>query len=153
MYENKVLRFVTRVLVVDDHPSLRHEIVRLVESGHDLTVVGEAASGEDAIKKARRLQPDLILMDIVLPQMNGADAARIILEERPETLVVALSNYANRGMVRTVLEAGAQAYVRKDYAFEELLEAIDSVIGGHRFFGTGIEPGITAETQNNRDPN
>lgn len=133
----------TRILVVDDHPSLRDEIVRMVDSCPELDVVGEANSGEDAVKLASRLEPDLVLMDILLPKMNGAEATRAILKERPETLVVALSNYSNRGLVRTVLEAGARAYVRKDHAFEELLEAIDTVVKGGRFLGTGIDATLT----------
>ncbi|MEJ2721978.1 MAG: response regulator transcription factor [bacterium] len=129
----------TSILVVDDHPSLRSEIVRLVVAGDDLAVIGEADSGEDAVEKARRLTPDLVLMDIVLPRMNGAEATRLILKERPETLILVLSNYSNAGLVRNLLDAGARGYVRKDHAFEELLEAIDAVVSGRRYIGSGID--------------
>lgn len=126
-------------MVVDDHPSLRGEIVRLIVSGHDLAVIGEADSGEDAVEKARRLNPDLVLMDIVLPRMNGAEATRLILEEHPDTLILVLSNYSNAGLVRSLLDAGARGYVRKDHAFEELLQAIDTVVSGRRYIGAGID--------------
>lgn len=130
----------TTILVVDDHSSLRGEIVRLVDGDPGLVVVGEAESGEDAVEQARRLEPDLVLMDIILPNMNGADATRIITGARPETRVLALSNYSNRGLVRKVLESGASGYVRKDHAFEELLRAIETVIDGRQFIGSGIDP-------------
>jgi DNA-binding NarL/FixJ family response regulator len=132
---------VTRVLVVDDHRPLREEIARLIEAEKDLTVVGEADSGEDAVRKARQLTPDLVLMDIVLPRMNGTEATRLILKDRPETIIVALSNYSNRGLVRTMLGAGARGFVRKDHAFEDLLDAIKTVVDGRRFIGTGVDAG------------
>jgi DNA-binding NarL/FixJ family response regulator len=135
-------QLVTRILVVDDHPSLRAEIVRLIGNEPDLTVVGEAPSAEDAVEKARRLTPDLVLMDFVLPKMNGAEATRIILSERPETLIVVLSNFSNPSLVRKFFEAGARAYVRKDHAFEELHEAIRTVVEGGRYVGAGIDADI-----------
>lgn len=129
----------TTVLVVDDHAALRGEIVNLVH-GHDmLEVVGEAASGEEAIQMARSLHPDVVLMDIVLPQMSGVDATRKILGENPDTLVLAVSNYANPGLVRKMLELGARGYVRKDHVFEELRQAIDEVLQSRRFIGAGIK--------------
>jgi len=129
---------VTRILVVDDHTSLRNEIVRLVEGKGGLNVVGEAVNGKDAIEKARALRPDLILMDVIMPQVNGAEATRIILEELPETLILVLSNYSNRSLVRALFDAGARGYVRKDQVFEELMEAIETVVSGRQFIGSGL---------------
>lgn len=128
----------TRILVVDDHTSLRNEIVRLVEGKGGLNVVGEAVNGKDAIEKARALRPDLILMDVIMPQVNGAEATRIILEELPETLILVLSNYSNRSLVRALFDAGARGYVRKDQVFEELMEAIETVVSGRQFIGSGL---------------
>lgn len=129
---------VTRVLVVDDHPSLREEIIQLVDAEADLTVVGRADSAEDAIEKALQLHPDLVLMDVILPRMNGVDAVRAIIHKLPATRFIMLSNYSDPGLVRASFNAGARAYVRKDQAYEELLEAIRSVLGGGRFVSSGI---------------
>jgi DNA-binding NarL/FixJ family response regulator len=129
---------VTRILVVDDHPSLREEICQLIDAESGMTVVGKADSAEDAIEKAERLAPDLILMDVILPRMNGVDAVRAIIEKLPETRVVMLSNYSDPGLVRASFNAGARGYVRKDQAYEELLLAIQSVLGGGRFVSSGI---------------
>lgn len=132
------------ILIVDDHPPLREEIIQLLNTRADLNIVGEAESGEDAIRKAEELRPDLVLMDILLPKMNGNDATRRILEKLPNTLVIALSNFSNPGLVRSLFESGAQAYVGKVYAFEELLDAIDAVLSGRRYIGSGIDPKLVS---------
>lgn len=134
-----VLSAVTTVLIVDDHTQLREEIVRLVDGAAGFDVIGEAESGEEAVEKARSLDPDLVVMDIVLPNMNGVDATRAILQADPDTVVLGLSNYANRGLVQKMLDTGARGYIRKDYAFEELLDALRAVMTTERFVGTGID--------------
>lgn len=114
----------------------------MVRAETGLRVVGEAYSGEEAVEKMRELRPDLILMDIILPQMNGVDATRVILDEEPKIKVLALSNYSNRALVHKALQAGARGYVRKDHAFEELLDAIRAIVGGGTFIGAGIDPTV-----------
>ena len=125
----------TRILLVEDHNCTREEMKAIIDGQEDLTVVAEAASGEEAIQEAARTVPDLIVMDIGLPGINGVEAMRAILTKTPDTKVVALSNYSGPTVVQAVLNAGGRAYVPKGRAFEELIPAIRGVAAGERYFG------------------
>ena len=127
-----------RVLLVDDHAPTRQEMRSLIVGRGQMEVVGESASGEDAIEKARRLRPDVIVMDILLPTISGVEATRQILEECPSIKVVALSNHSGRNLVRAVFEAGGMGHVRKDHAFEELVPAIRSICAGTPYLGANV---------------
>ncbi len=126
------------ILLVDDHDETRREIGALINAEPDLKVVAEAATGEDGAMKARELNPDLVLMDIILPGINGLEAIKIILATNPETKILALSNHSGHILVQAVLKAGALGYVRKGSAFEELLPAIRSIAAGRQYLGKGI---------------
>jgi CheY-like chemotaxis protein len=117
-------RRVTRVLLADDHHMVREGLRSIIESEPRLRVVGEASNGEEALQQARVLHPDVIVMDINMPKMNGIEATRRIREEMPGVAVVALSMHEDKSMVAAMKEAGAFSYIPKGGASEELSRAI-----------------------------
>jgi PAS domain S-box-containing protein len=117
-------RRITRVLLADDHHMVREGLRSLIESEPRLRVVGEASNGEEAVQQARLLQPDVVVMDINMPKLNGIEATRRIKEESPEIVVIALSMHEDKSMVAAMKEAGAAAYIPKDGAAEDLSRAI-----------------------------
>lgn len=121
-----------RVLLVDDHALVRNGFRRMLEDEADITVVGEAGDGFEAIEAAKRLQPDVIVMDFALPSMNGAIATRRILEERPDTKVLMLSMHAEPDYVRTCLDAGARGYLLKNAMDLELTAGVRRVAAGEQ---------------------
>jgi len=123
------------VALVEDHAPTRAEMKALVEREPDLVVVGQSATAEDALEMCRLTRPDIVVMDILLPGMNGVDATRLILAQHPAVRVVALSNHAGRALVQAILDAGGLGYVRKDRAFEELVPAIRSIAAGRQYVG------------------
>lgn len=128
-----------RILLVEDHAPTREQVRILIVQEKDLDVVGEVGSAEEAIETARQLQPDVVVMDIALPGMNGIEATRRILSERPETHILALSNHAGPALVQAVRAAGGLGYVRKNCAFEELIPAIRSVGAGKPYVQDGAK--------------
>ena len=123
-----------RILVVDDHGVVRNGIRSLVEGQADMEIVGEAAQGEEAIDEARQLQPDLVLMDMSMPGMNGIEATRRIREELPDTRVLVLTMYDDEEFFFPALRAGASGHVLKECEPQELLDAIRTVGSGQVFF-------------------
>ncbi|HWT24950.1 MAG TPA: response regulator transcription factor [Solirubrobacteraceae bacterium] len=115
-----------RVLIVDDHPLVRAGIAQLLESTDDITVVGQASDGEEGLAAVAELQPDLVLMDLSMPGMDGRTATRRIREEHPKVRVVVLSSYSERTDVLEALDAGAAGYLLKDAPPEELLAGVRS---------------------------
>lgn len=140
-----------RILVVDDHGIVRDALAILIERQSGMRVVGSVANGADAVSAAMQLKPDLILMDLVLRDMNGADATRRILTLLPSTRVIAVSACHTTEQVCRALRAGAWGYVVKDAHGAELLEAISSVMAGRQFLSPGITPlvvnGILGDSQ------
>jgi DNA-binding NarL/FixJ family response regulator len=128
----------TTILLVDDHRIVREGLRTLLGQQPDLTVVGEAADGRDAVTQACLLRPDVIVMDIAMPELNGVEATRLILAELPAVRIVALSMYADRRFVAEILRAGALGYVLKDGAFEELALAIRTVTEGKTYLSPSI---------------
>jgi DNA-binding NarL/FixJ family response regulator len=118
------------VLLVDDHPVVRSGLRALLSSTADLLVVGEAADGREAVRKALRLNPDVVLMDVAMPLLNGIEATRQILQTRPLVKVVVLSTYSDSPRVQAALEAGACAYVIKSMAGDTLLDLIRGSVHG-----------------------
>jgi DNA-binding NarL/FixJ family response regulator len=119
------------VMLVDDHPLVRAGLSALIGSTDDLTVVAEAAGGEEAIQFAGELGPDVILMDLSMPGMNGIEATRRVLERRPESFVVVLTSFHDHAQVAKALSAGAIGYLLKDSDPREVLSAIRSAAQGH----------------------
>jgi two-component system, NarL family, response regulator LiaR len=113
-----------RVLIVDDHHMVREGLKFLLSTALDLDVVGEAANGQEALDLVPRTEPDVVLMDIVMPVMNGADTTALIKERFPSVQVIALTNYADGDLVEQTLQAGAISYLLKDSRPEALAQAI-----------------------------
>ena len=113
-----------RVLLADDHKIVRQGLRSLLQSESDLEVVGEAANGRQAIDLAQQCSPDVVIMDIDMPAMNGIEATRILTKEMSQVKVIALSIYVEKNAFNEILQAGATAYLTKGSPVEELLEAI-----------------------------
>jgi len=121
------------ILLADDHKILRDGIRSLLEKEPDFEVVGEADSGRTAIEMACNLKPDVIIMDIGMPDINGIEATREILSRVPSIQVLALSMYSDKRFVVEMLNAGATGYLVKDCAFDEMLSAVRSVASNQRY--------------------
>jgi DNA-binding NarL/FixJ family response regulator len=119
-----------RLLVVDDHPIFRAGLLALVANEPDMRVVGEAADGREAVAKFHELLPDITLLDLQMPGMNGIDALRAIRKDYPATKVIVLTTYAGDVLAQQALKAGAQAYVLKGLIRRELLDTIRAVGNG-----------------------
>jgi NarL family two-component system response regulator LiaR len=119
-----------RVMLVDDHAVVRSGLAAFLLAFDDLELVGDAADGEEALRKCGEVRPDVVLMDLVMPGLDGASAARAIREDFPETQVVALTSFMNEDFVSSALEAGAIGYLLKNVSAEELAEAIRSAHAG-----------------------
>jgi DNA-binding NarL/FixJ family response regulator len=128
-----------RILVVDDHSVVREGIAVLLDRNDGMTIVGSAVSGEEAVLAARRLRPDVIVMDLVLPDLSGIDATLRIIRELPNTRIIALSACHTPDHVYRALRAGARGYVLKAAAASELLSAIRAVTAGARYVSPAIE--------------
>jgi DNA-binding NarL/FixJ family response regulator len=129
---------ITNILLVDDHPMLRKGLRLLIESEEGLSVIGEANDGLEAIDRVRELTPDLVVMDINMPNLNGIEATRQILTESPQTRVLALSIHSGRQYVENMLEAGAVGYLLKESAPEELIKAIRVIGEGKSYLSAEI---------------
>ena len=129
-----------KILVVDDHGIVREALTILIERQGGMTVVGSAANGADAVSAAINLEPDLILMDLVLQDMNGLDATRRILTLRPTSRIIVLSACRTTEHVYRALRAGARGYVVKEALGAELVKAITTVMSGERFLSPGLTP-------------
>lgn len=127
----------TRVIVVDDHPLFRNGLRALLEAS-GIDVVGEAATGADAVDLAAQLAPDVVLMDLGLPDMSGTEAVSHILAARRETRVLVISLYRDDGSVDTALRAGARGYVVKDAPSEEVIAAVHAVASGSAVIGGSL---------------
>lgn len=125
-----------RILLADDHTMFRQGLCAMLNEDPEMEVVGEAEDGTAAIKLTRELKPDLIVMDVDMPKMNGIDAARRILPEMPDTKLIALSTYLKKAFILEMFKAGASGYVLKEQAFDELIQAIETVISGETYLST-----------------
>jgi DNA-binding NarL/FixJ family response regulator len=127
-----------RILLADDHKIVRTGLRALLEHEQGMEIIGEAQDGRLAIQMARELNPEIIIMDIGMPELNGIEATRHIVMELPRIKVIALSMYSDRRFVSRMLEAGASGYLLKDCAFEEIAKAIQTVIAGHVYLSPDI---------------
>lgn len=130
---------------VDDHPLMREGLVAMLRTQSDMTVVAEAGSGQEAIEKFRRHQPDVVLMDLRLPGMSGIEATLEIRKEFSDAKIIMLTTYDGDEDIYRALEAGAQAYILKETVGEELLQVIRSVREGQR----RIPPAVAARLAEN----
>jgi two-component system response regulator NreC len=129
---------IIKVLVADDHPVVRKGLQTFLSRQGHLRIVGEAADGDDALRKARALSPDVVLMDISMPGMNGLAVTEVLRKEAPEMKVLVLSVHTNKDYIFRVIQAGAHGYVSKEAPPEELLRAIESVAAGEPHFSEDI---------------
>ena len=127
-----------RIIIADDHGVVAEGLKHVVEAQADMQVVALAVDGREAVRQARELQPDVVLMDLSMPELNGADATRAILERDPKCRVIVLSMYSEREYVRRALKAGAAGYVVKRSAAKEVVEAIRAVHAGQRYLSPRV---------------
>jgi DNA-binding NarL/FixJ family response regulator len=116
-----------RIIIVDDHAVVRRGVRALLESQPGWEIAGEAATGREAVDLAKRLQPDVVVLDLSLPELNGLDATRQILKESPRTEVLVLTMHRSEELARNVLQAGARGYVLKSDADQSLIAAVESL--------------------------
>src|SRR6185503_12618155 len=135
----------TRILLVDDHHMIRQGLRVLLERQSDLQVVGEASDGRDAIEAVSQLHPDIVVMDLNMPGLNGIDAKRRIREEWPDVEVIVLSAHNDRSRIGESLRAGAAGYILKSAAFEEMITAVRKVIAGETYLGSGVSNAIVSD--------
>lgn len=127
-----------RILIADDHPLFRGGVRNLIQTTDDMEIVGEAATGEEAVDKANALRPDIVLMDIRMPGMNGVEATKKIKETMPQVHVLILTMFKDDQSVFTAMRVGARGYILKDSNEEELLQSIRMVGGGGVVFGSDV---------------
>ena len=127
-----------KILLADDHKMMREGIRALIEKQRDVNVVGEADDGRATVKLAHELLPDIVIMDINMPGMNGIEAARQIISNNPRTKVIALSVHSDKRFVSEMLNAGASGYLLKNSAFGELIHAIRAVFSGRSYLSPEI---------------
>ena len=122
----------------DDHQLFREGIANLLSSSPQIEIVGQAENGQQAIEKARNLKPDIVIMDLSLPIINGVDATRILQNELPGTKVLVLSMHDDKNYIKEALEAGAFGYLFKDCTYDQLIEAIHTVNQGKKYLSDKI---------------
>lgn len=148
-----------KVLLVDDHAIMRQGLKVLLDMEQDITVIAEAANGNEAILMARELTPDVIIMDMNMPEVNGIKASRRILEENPSARIIILSMILESSYVRQALKSGVRGYVLKDCVSDELVEAIRSAMLGFHYLCREVSEliikdytGIAGEPHNVQPP-
>lgn len=129
-----------RIMIADDHEIVRNGLRSLIEKELDMEVIAEADNGRDAVRIALELAPEVVIMDIAMPDLNGIEAARQIIAALPRTKVIALSMHADKRYVMEMLKAGAAGYILKDNAYEELARAIRTALKNHTY----LSPQVTA---------
>ncbi len=133
-----------RILIADDHPVFRHGVRALLESTPEVEVVGEVTTGEEAIAQAESFQPDVVLMDIQMPGINGIDATRQIMTTSPHIRVLVFTMFQDDGSVFAAMRAGARGYLLKDATKDEILRAIRAVGNGEAIFSPAVASRVLA---------
>jgi two-component system nitrate/nitrite response regulator NarL len=127
-----------RILLVDDHPVVRKGLSSYLSNYGQVSIIGEASDGQEALRKARELSPDLVLMDIDMPRMNGLTAADTLRKENPKIKVLVLSMYSDTDNVLRILQSGARGFVLKQAPTDDLIKAIESINSGETFFSPDV---------------
>jgi len=128
----------TRILLADDHQLMRSGLRLVIEQQPDLTIVGEAADGREAVAIAKSVRPDVAVMDISMPNLNGIEAAHQIIQSQPDIAVIVLSMHTDESYVLRALKAGAKGYLLKDSAEADLIAAVRAVARGKSFFSPAV---------------
>ena len=129
---------VIRVLLADDHTIVRQGLAKLLEDEPGIEVAGEAEDGRDAVRKTETMQPDVVIMDIAMPLLNGVEATKQIKKSSPETKIVILSMHSNDRFISELLGAGASGYLLKDSSGSEIVQAIHAAMKGHTYLSPSI---------------
>jgi DNA-binding NarL/FixJ family response regulator len=127
-----------KILIADDHQLFREGLANLLASAPDIEVIAQAKDGKDAMEKTLELKPDVVLIDIGMPQMNGIEATRQLKKEMPEVKIIAVSMHSDRQYVKGILEAGADGYLLKNCTYHQLTDAIKSVHSGKKILSDDI---------------
>ena len=141
-----------RILVVDDFKDWLRQVCLLLQSRPECQVIAEASDGSEAVQKADELKPDLILLDVGLPKLNGIEAARQIRQCSPGSKIIFLSQNSDLYVVRAAFDTGASGYVLKTDTRRELLLALDAVLGGKQFFSSSVKGHQFTDTAEEKKP-
>ena len=137
----------SRILIADDHALLRHGLTSLIQCQKDMEVVGEAGNGKTAVQLAKTLLPNLVVMDLVMPVMDGVEATRLIIEASPQTKILILTTFGTSADISRALAAGATGAIMKDMPDDKLLSAMRRIIKGEKFLAPEIEHMIRNEPE------
>jgi DNA-binding NarL/FixJ family response regulator len=127
-----------KVIIVDDHQLMREGLRTLLNKQQDMEIIAEAGDGRTAVRLVNELSPDLVIMDTVMPDLNGIDASRQIISHNPDIKIIALSMHSDRQFIIEMIKAGAKGYILKDCAFDELISAIETVVDGEIYLSPKI---------------
>ncbi|MCP4692064.1 MAG: response regulator transcription factor [Desulfobacterales bacterium] len=139
-----------RILLVDDHTIVRQGLARMLEDQPDLKVVGEATNGQTAIERAEALKPDIVIMDIAMPRMNGIEAAKRIRKQLPKTKILILSMYSHEHYIHELLETGVSGYLLKDSSGRDIVKAIRAAMNDETFLSPSISKVLVDAYRNPR---
>ena len=134
-----------RILLVDDHAVVRQGFRAILAAEPDMEIVGEAANGRDAVEFAERLRPDVVVMDVAMPELNGIEATRRLAESTPRTRILALSMHKDSVYVREILRAGARGYLLKDAFDSDLLAAVRAVARGDGYLSPAVSDAVLTD--------
>jgi len=135
----------TTILLADDHSVVRQGFRRILESQPDMEIVGEAGNGREAIERATALTPDVVVMDVAMPELNGIEATRRLMDASPRTRVLALSMHKDAVYVREILRAGARGYLLKDAIDADLLAAVRAIARGEGYLSPAIADAVLTD--------
>lgn len=144
---------VIRVLIVDDHDMLREGLASFLRAKPDLELIGEASTGAEAVELATQLQPDVILMDLLMPDKDGVTAIKEIHANFPDIRIIALSSFSETRLVKSAIEAGARSYLLKNVSADTLAESIRIAHAGIAAFSPEIAPGVLSPPSDESDMN
>lgn len=134
-----------KILLADDHSLVRQGFSMILSAQSDMQIVGEASNGREAIELAEKLHPDVVVMDVTMPELNGIEATRRIAESAPRTRVLALSMHKDSVYVREILRAGARGYLLKDSADADLIAAVRSVAKGEAYLSPAVSDSVLTD--------
>ncbi len=134
-----------KILLADDHSLVRQGFSMILSAQSDMQIVGEASNGREAVELAEKLHPDVVVMDVTMPELNGIEATRRIAESAPRTRVLALSMHKDSVYVREILRAGARGYLLKDSADADLIAAVRSVAKGEAYLSPSVSDAVLTD--------
>jgi DNA-binding NarL/FixJ family response regulator len=134
-----------RILLADDHALVRHGFRMILAAQPDMEIAGEAGNGREAVELAQKLKPDVVVMDVTMPELNGIEATRRLIELSPRSRVLALSMHKDAVYVREILRAGARGYLLKDSADADLLAAVRAVAKGEGYLSPGVSDAVLSD--------